>query len=84
MISEEVSKKIRSGAKVKVYEGKSPFEGLVIALASIDKIIATIRKSKDRDDAHAIGGARCTVHGRAYRQRRVWHKAWRSTWSRTT
>ena len=31
MISEEISKKIRPGAKVKVYEGKSPFEGLVIA-----------------------------------------------------
>lgn len=31
MISEDVIKKIRPGAKVKVYEGKSPFEGLVIA-----------------------------------------------------
>ena len=31
MISEEIQKKIRPGAKVKVYEGKTPFEGLVIA-----------------------------------------------------
>jgi large subunit ribosomal protein L19 len=31
MISEDVVKKIRPGAKMKVYEGKSPFEGLVIA-----------------------------------------------------
>jgi large subunit ribosomal protein L19 len=31
MISEEIIKKIRPGAKVTVYEGKSPFEGLVIA-----------------------------------------------------
>jgi large subunit ribosomal protein L19 len=31
MITEEVMKKIRPGAKVKVYEGKTPFEGLVIA-----------------------------------------------------
>ncbi len=31
MISEDVIKKIRPGAKVKVYEGKTPFEGLVIA-----------------------------------------------------
>jgi large subunit ribosomal protein L19 len=31
MISEEILKKIRPGAKVKIYEGKSPFEGLVIA-----------------------------------------------------
>ncbi len=31
MIQEEMLKKIRPGAKVKVYEGKTPFEGLVIA-----------------------------------------------------
>jgi large subunit ribosomal protein L19 len=31
MISEEILKKIKSGAKVKVYEGKTPFAGLVIA-----------------------------------------------------
>jgi large subunit ribosomal protein L19 len=31
MIDIEVSKKIRPGARVKVYEGKTPFEGLVIA-----------------------------------------------------
>jgi large subunit ribosomal protein L19 len=31
MINEEILKKIKSGAKVKVYEGKTPFSGLVIA-----------------------------------------------------
>jgi large subunit ribosomal protein L19 len=31
MISEEILKKIKAGAKVKVYEGKTPFSGLVIA-----------------------------------------------------
>jgi large subunit ribosomal protein L19 len=31
MISEEILKKIKPGAKVRVYEGKTPFEGLVIA-----------------------------------------------------
>lgn len=31
MISEEAMKKIKPGARVKVYEGKSPFQGLVIA-----------------------------------------------------
>jgi large subunit ribosomal protein L19 len=31
MISEEMLKKIKPGAKVKVYEGKTPFSGLVIA-----------------------------------------------------
>ncbi len=31
MISEEILKKIKPGAKVRVFEGKSPFEGLVIA-----------------------------------------------------
>ncbi|HUC01709.1 MAG TPA: 50S ribosomal protein L19 [Candidatus Paceibacterota bacterium] len=31
MISEEILKKIKPGAKVKVYEGKTPFTGLVIA-----------------------------------------------------
>jgi large subunit ribosomal protein L19 len=31
MISEEILKKIKPGAKVKVYEGKTPFAGLVIA-----------------------------------------------------
>ena len=31
MITEEILKKIKPGAKVKVYEGKTPFAGLVIA-----------------------------------------------------
>jgi large subunit ribosomal protein L19 len=31
MISEEILKKIKPGAKVRVFEGKTPFEGLVIA-----------------------------------------------------
>lgn len=31
MIAEDIMKKIKPGAKVKVYEGKTPFEGLVIA-----------------------------------------------------
>ena len=31
MISEEILKKIKPGAKVKVYEGKTPFEGIVIS-----------------------------------------------------
>jgi large subunit ribosomal protein L19 len=31
MVSEEILKKIKPGAKVKVYEGKTPFAGLVIA-----------------------------------------------------
>ena len=31
MIAEDVMKKISPGAKVRVYEGKTPFEGLVIA-----------------------------------------------------
>lgn len=31
MIAEDIMKKIRPGAKVKVYEGKTPFAGLVIA-----------------------------------------------------
>ena len=31
MIAEDTIKKIRPGAKVKVYEGKTPFAGLVIA-----------------------------------------------------
>jgi large subunit ribosomal protein L19 len=31
MISEEILKKIKPGAKIKVYEGKTPFAGLVIA-----------------------------------------------------
>jgi len=31
MISEEIQKKIRPGAKVRVYEGKTPFTGLVIS-----------------------------------------------------
>ncbi len=31
MISEEVLKKIKPGAKVKIYEGKTPFTGIVIA-----------------------------------------------------
>lgn len=31
MTDAEILKKIRSGAKIKVYEGKTPFTGLVIA-----------------------------------------------------
>jgi large subunit ribosomal protein L19 len=31
MIPEKILKKIKPGAKVRVYEGKTPFEGLVIA-----------------------------------------------------
>ncbi|TSC60206.1 MAG: large subunit ribosomal protein L19 [Parcubacteria group bacterium LiPW_15] len=31
MISEEILKKIKPGAKVKVFEGTTPFEGLVLA-----------------------------------------------------
>jgi len=31
MVSEEILKKVKPGAKVKVYEGKTPFSGLVIA-----------------------------------------------------
>jgi large subunit ribosomal protein L19 len=31
MITEDIMKKIKPGAKVRVYEGKTPFEGLVIA-----------------------------------------------------
>ena len=31
MIAEEMMKKIKPGAKVRVFEGKTPFEGLVIA-----------------------------------------------------
>jgi large subunit ribosomal protein L19 len=31
MINEEILKKIKPGAKIKVYEGKTPFAGLVIA-----------------------------------------------------
>lgn len=31
MISEEANKQIKPGAKVRVYEGKTPFTGLVIA-----------------------------------------------------
>ena len=31
MITEEILKKIKPGAKVKVYEGKTPFAGLVLA-----------------------------------------------------
>lgn len=31
MIVDDVVKKIKPGAKVRVYEGKTPFEGLVIA-----------------------------------------------------
>lgn len=31
MMIEDIIQKIRPGAKVKIYEGKSPFEGLVIA-----------------------------------------------------
>lgn len=31
MITEEIMKNIKPGAKVRVYEGKTPFEGLVLA-----------------------------------------------------
>ncbi len=31
MITDEIKSKIKPGAKVKIYEGKTPFEGLVIA-----------------------------------------------------
>jgi large subunit ribosomal protein L19 len=31
MISSDIMQKIKPGAKVRVYEGKTPFEGLVIA-----------------------------------------------------
>jgi large subunit ribosomal protein L19 len=31
MITDDIAKKIKPGAKVKIYEGKTPFEGLVIA-----------------------------------------------------
>jgi len=31
MITEEIMNKIKPGAKVRVYEGKTPFEGLVLA-----------------------------------------------------
>ncbi|MDO8504743.1 MAG: 50S ribosomal protein L19 [Candidatus Liptonbacteria bacterium] len=31
MIKEEVLQKLKAGAKVRVFEGKTPFEGLVIA-----------------------------------------------------
>lgn len=41
MISEEILKKIRSGARVRVYEGKTPFEGLVIARKHGSEIGAT-------------------------------------------
>ncbi|MDE2019438.1 MAG: 50S ribosomal protein L19 [Patescibacteria group bacterium] len=31
MISDDIIKQIKPGAKVKIYEGKTPFEGLVIS-----------------------------------------------------
>lgn len=31
MVPEEIMKKVRPGAKVRVYEGKTPFEGLVLS-----------------------------------------------------
>jgi large subunit ribosomal protein L19 len=31
MIPEEIMKKVKPGAKIRVYEGKTPFEGLVLA-----------------------------------------------------
>jgi large subunit ribosomal protein L19 len=31
MVTEEIMKKVRPGAKVRVFEGKTPFEGLVLA-----------------------------------------------------
>ena len=31
MIDEEIIKQIKTGSKVKVYEGKTPFQGMVIA-----------------------------------------------------
>jgi large subunit ribosomal protein L19 len=41
MISEEILKKIKPGAKVKVYEGKTPFAGLVIARKHGSEVGAT-------------------------------------------
>ncbi len=31
MVNEDIMKKVRPGAKVRVFEGKTPFEGLVIS-----------------------------------------------------
>jgi large subunit ribosomal protein L19 len=31
MVSEDIMKKVRPGAKIRVFEGKTPFEGLVLA-----------------------------------------------------
>lgn len=31
MVNEEIMKKVRPGAKIRVFEGKTPFEGLVIS-----------------------------------------------------
>ncbi len=31
MIAEDIIRKVRPGAKVRIYEGKTPFEGLVLA-----------------------------------------------------
>ena len=31
MIAEEIMKKVKPGAKIRVFEGKTPFEGLVIS-----------------------------------------------------
>ena len=31
MVSEEIMKKVKPGAKIRVFEGKTPFEGLVLS-----------------------------------------------------
>ena len=41
MISAEIAAKIKPGAKVRVFEGKTPFEGLVIARKHGSEIGAT-------------------------------------------
>lgn len=41
MIDPEVLKKIKPGAKVRVYEGKTPFEGLVLARKHGSEVGAT-------------------------------------------
>jgi large subunit ribosomal protein L19 len=41
MISEEIMKNIKPGAKVRVFEGKTPFEGLVLARKHGSEVGAT-------------------------------------------
>jgi large subunit ribosomal protein L19 len=41
MISEEMMSQIKPGAKIRVYEGKTPFEGLVLARKHGSEIGAT-------------------------------------------